>query len=1848
MPGSYSCRCEEGYRSVGKGRHVECKESTLLPYGPSAGDVQLNKTNPTSQATSPLIPVPGGVPLHDGRNHLYAYVSENGFIGVTDKGIRPAMPFAPHPAAVGILAAYWSDVRFHNIPMAAENPPKVWYRAYTQRAAAPDIYDSVGQLVRDYSSHDDYMASFVMIATWENVRPPWRADQTSTFQAVLTTDGNYSYAIYLYEKEAMGWNPRQYYALSDIHAAGDRMVRVGYSVQMDDMNREEWEVTSATWDGEINGRNIFRMDTWLSPTVSGDVPGVVFYRLSANTMNAVSSASRCMDWYKTAESSAELAPELLDTCPPTMAHVRLEAELWEANYMFVEYRYNCCRRHLDNHMGANIRCCYDTYVEGNPLVTQDYISAGHVVKSAHEDRDWDARSWCCNVETPNEFCHLYHKKRPPASSRKYRPTRQATMFGDPHFISMDQRIFTFNGYGEYVLSRTLSGWSVTNGVDFMLQARTAPAPGTTGATVLTAIAGREGSEDSPSIQVYLHSDGDQLVVRNGTDNITESQTSAHGSVLVTKGSKIVDVLAQFPSGMYFHVTTRSAMLFFTVGMPSSFQGYLEGIMGNFDGDDGNDFRLSDGTVLGADATEQNILDFGKSWSLRTVSEAGGIPVEEFTLFHWYDGSTAADYGDDQYQTRLMSDMTLDNPAHMAVCRKSDGTVSQECMYDIAVTGDDDVGQATVWAQDQYWGRENSTSNFAPIIIAPSEIHAEVNSPVSLTIEVSDPNPGDVLNITVQGGDLSSFLYTDDGVIRATFTWTPTVDDLVAATAIQFKAVDDKGAVTIASPQTIVCYCSGYGTCDYSSLSYRQGMFGQAVCFCKPAFIGDMCQEQIDMCQFQPCYPGGRCIPDPNGDAGYICNNQCPEGLTGDGQNCEDEDECLEVDSDTGQPTHGCEQDCVNYPGGYACTCQEGYRITGDSRNKCENINECESPDLHTCPAHLVCEDTTPGYRCACQSGHHMDRYGRCVDTDECLVDNGGCQRLCVNTAGSYHCECGGDYVLSEDGMACTDTNPCERQNKCNHTCIDKEGWHHCDCLEPYYLLGDGATCAANETCDSRWCTPEDIAVCSKIVDTFWCHCPRGYRKERNNCEDINECIEGSSRCSQRCVNQPGYYTCECVAGYRLAADGRTCLDVDECEDNNGGCGDMCENYPGGFRCTCGPGYEMTPIDYTPSYEPAPTGLCQDVDECLYNLDMCGPNAECTNTIGSYTCTCKAGFQLQSDGVTCLDINECASGNGQCSDLCVNQEGSYHCACRTGGKLTPNGKDCEDIDECTSVWLNRCRSTAYCVDKVRGYDCHCTEGYRPYNDRTGCNSAVWCPADWEAKCDYRCLMLPTPVSNPATNRCTATTTSAPPVAATTTTTTTTTTNPATTTAATTTTTAATTASLNTTTSLLTSMNSTSPTTSSLDSTSAPTTSSLVSTAAPTTSSLVSTAAPTTSLDSTTAAPSTATTGTSMGSTAIDNTTMAPMISTADITTSTGRTTTTQPPAVLMTTECVEAPVEFRNVPTCVCQRGKQLAADGRTCEDVDECALSPPVCGDPSVTHATCENKPGYYLCNCQSGYVMDVDRKACTLNSGGWGPWSDWGPCSKSCDLGMQSRTRVCDSPAPSFGQPTCQGSSTGVQMCAENNCPSDATERENAVFLKFKDMPAGEYPMVEAALRAKVSNLVNRYCRGRGAFPICCPEASEDQGPNRGDIVGVNDITFIPGTPRGVDNDKNLEVGIIVHIPQQNDLCTPSELAMSLPHPELSRQLNRTLTGFYLFDRDELKIALQRGKTDVQNVVGYTPHDLLAEPTAAESGTPGWAIAVIALGILVILVLILIAVLYIFRWKPKATVEPDTGESHA
>ena len=43
----------------------------------------------------------------------------------------------------------------------------------------------------------------------------------------------------------------------------------------------------------------------------------------------------------------------------------------------------------------------------------------------------------------------------------------------------------------------------------------------------------------------------------------------------------------------------------------------------------------------------------------------------------------------------------------------------------------------------------------------------------------------------------------------------------------------------------------------------------------------------------------------------------------------------------------------------------------------------------------------------------------------------------------------------------------------------------------------------------------------------------------------------------------------------------------------------------------------------------------DIDECHEDVDSC--QQECYNTVGSYTCSCRAGYRLR-DGHNCDGIN----------------------------------------------------------------------------------------------------------------------------------------------------------------------------------------------------------------------------------------------------------------------------------------------------------------------------------------------------------------------------------------------------------------------------------------------------------------------------------------------------------------------------------------------------------------------------------------------------------------------------------
>ena len=55
--------------------------------------------------------------------------------------------------------------------------------------------------------------------------------------------------------------------------------------------------------------------------------------------------------------------------------------------------------------------------------------------------------------------------------------------------------------------------------------------------------------------------------------------------------------------------------------------------------------------------------------------------------------------------------------------------------------------------------------------------------------------------------------------------------------------------------------------------------------------------------------------------------------------------------------------------------------------------------------------------------------------------------------------------------------------------------------------------------------------------------------------------------------------------------------------------------------------------------------------------------------------------------------------------------------------------------------------------------------------------------------------------------------------------------------------------------------------------------------------------------------------------------------------------------------------------------------------------------------------------------------------NGGWGPWSSFSRCSKTCGGGLRTRTRRCDKPVPSTNGANCPGSASHSEKCNIKTC---------------------------------------------------------------------------------------------------------------------------------------------------------------------------------------------------------------------
>ncbi|XP_070649046.1 adhesion G protein-coupled receptor E1 isoform X3 [Bos indicus] len=506
--------------------------------------------------------------------------------------------------------------------------------------------------------------------------------------------------------------------------------------------------------------------------------------------------------------------------------------------------------------------------------------------------------------------------------------------------------------------------------------------------------------------------------------------------------------------------------------------------------------------------------------------------------------------------------------------------------------------------------------------------------------------------------------------------------------------------------------------------------------------------------------------------GFLSSNGL-KTFKGPGVECKDIDECSQSPTPCGPNSI-----CRNLPGRYRCSCMTGFSsptgnnwISGKQGHfTCRDVDECANP--RSCPEHSTCHNSPGSYSCVCNPGF-QSRSGRksfqglkemCEDVDECANPRSCPEHsTCHNSLGSYSCACNPGYnsrsgkkTFQGPGETCQDVDECANPRSCpdHSTCHNSLGNYSCVCNPGFQsrsgrksFQGPGEMCQDVDECANPRSCPEH-STCHNSVGSYSCACNSGYISRSGKksfqgpgetCQDIDECSQKPPPCgpNSRCRNLPGRYECSCLTGFSSPTGNNwisgkpghfTCTDINECL-SHGVCPEHseCTNSLGSYRCSCKVGFTSG------------NSTCEDVDECA-NPRSCPEHSTCHNSLGSYSCVCNPGFQsrsgkksFQGPGEMCQNVDECANPRS-CPEhsTCHNSLGSYSCVCNPGfqsrsGKknFQGPGETCEDVDECSRN-STLCGPSSVCTNIPGKYSCSCLPGFF--------SPGVWSPEKPEAfKC-----------------------------------------------------------------------------------------------------------------------------------------------------------------------------------------------------------------------------------------------------------------------------------------------------------------------------------------------------------------------------------------------------------------------------------------------------------------------------------------------------------------------------------
>ncbi|XP_064612337.1 uncharacterized protein LOC135476257 [Liolophura sinensis] len=1287
--------CASGtYQSLrGQSSCLSCPSGTWTPEGTTSNDqcvwlysVEDGTSFKGDDQLSESVQVENGLPVANSKEQNL-FISPNGYVvlGQRYSGFTPKL-FPIEQSGMKIIAPFWAD----SATSSEDSTSVIMYKVYSQGVNTTKNTAMLARIESDVwrsVKQPGFTCRWAIVVEWRKVKPypaEDNPDETNTFQLVLATDFSKSYALFKYDRDGMLWDKTR----------SERKVVIGFQLSSQ-------VVFNSLYSEQTD---VFRINS-----VQGNTgfEGFWIYSLEDVRVDIVSYEAQCLTWYdsqQTSQFDIAVLDRWLPACPCTLRQMFFNPQF--ISYLYTPGQICFISRLIPQGFTGARECCYSTSSLSLDLSAD---KGGHLflyhpllphVSGLHQIYDKQPLEYCC---VRSGLCQLYTQLRPVSQCFRFVPFRLSFFWGDPHIQTLDKKDYTFNGWGEYTMLELLSGETTA----FVLQARTGRVKDGNGnftnATIFTGFAVKD-YVNTANVQIELSNDRKGLLLYvDGEDyslNYRDDRPFPFGGnvSIVKLGTSTLSF--SFLTGLSFNVSVGEEVLDITLTLPGTSEYTTRGLLGVSDGDVNNDFTLPNGTILDINSTEEEIYyRFGQQWMVDASS----------SVFTYRSGESVATYQHPDHRPLFLSDYNATQQAEARImCRES-----LQCIYDYLATLKPSLALRTRDLKNSTDQELQALENVSPQVFNVTGINGTVGSISQLTIQYSDADSS-VVTVSLVGEDISGLTLTSSGQGSAQVNWTPESIDPVI---IRLQARDDQGGVSpeYEVPVRLCSGCNNQGSCVFSQATTPTSNISLATfqlvrCECQEGWTGSDCEQDYNICMENPCPEGASCTdyhPSQTAEHGkqYECGD-CPTGYTLNVKKtkCLDVDECAESNLNT------CSQMCKNTLGGYICQCSAGYRLID---GLCINIDECQE---RTSGCEQICTDEEPSYRCGCNPGFFLsDDKHTCTkeNNDPCSSVTHKCEYGCKLVNGAAQCFCALGYRVEQNGT-CSDIDEC-KTSLCSAICENTPGSFTCSCNPGYKLASDGLAC---EVCDGlhwgdncrRLCTCSEHA--SSCSNSQGCLCKPGWTGEHCD-EDVKECDTASCGYLRHCIDTPGSYRCQCMAGYK-EEDGQ-CRDIDEC--SLGGiynCTQDCQNTMGSFQCTCAPGYQ------------GDGQACTNVDECATGIHRC--QHKCVDVTGSYNCECYQGYALNDDRFTCTQVATNCDLN--CDQICNTESTNATCDCFTGYERKSDR--CEDIDECKT----RCDGmNMVCKNTVGRYNCSCNRGYKLNADESQCE--VCDSFHWGDGCETLC-------------------------------------------------------------------------------------------------------------------------------------------------------------------------------------------------------------------------------------------------------------------------------------------------------------------------------------------------------------------------------------------------------------------------------------------------------------------------------------------------------------------------------